>query len=169
MRSGAILTGDRKLDRKLRTLKASHQRRVARPAIRQASGEVRKAAKRKAPSRYRMLIKSIKNVVRTGRGVVYGVVGPATGMEEVIDGKNVVPAMYAHWVEYGTRPHLISPRGQKGAVKTLKIGQRYVEGAVQHPGAQAQPYMRPAYRGTPAKAIIQKRTWTEIQKLAAKS
>lgn len=47
----------------------------------------------------------------------------------------------AHIVEYGAAPHLIKPK--KGKVLKLKGG--FVTGGVSHPGARAQPFMRPAW------------------------
>lgn len=46
---------------------------------------------------------------------------------------------YARFVEYGTAAHVI----QAGPGKYLPLGNGYVK-SVQHPGARAQPFMRPA-------------------------
>lgn len=47
----------------------------------------------------------------------------------------------AHIVEYGAAPHIIKPK--KGKVLKLKNG--FVTGGITHPGARAQPFMRPAW------------------------
>jgi hypothetical protein len=47
------------------------------------------------------------------------------------------------WLEFGTRRHRI-PKARKRGRKVLKIGDRYVRW-VDHPGARARPWLRPAY------------------------
>jgi len=52
-----------------------------------------------------------------------------------------ISAPYWHFVEYGTRPHIIRPRRRQalwweGAHHPVRL--------VQHPGTQAQPFIRPA-------------------------
>lgn len=164
---GAVIVGDKALAKKLSMLSASHQRKISRPAIRAASAEVRKAAKRLAPrGDTGLLRKSIKNVVRTTHGIVYAVIGPAVGFKQVVNGKNVDPANYGQLVEYGTQAHTISPKGRKGTVGTLRIGQKHLAGEVQHPGAKAKPFLRPAFDQTPSARIIQTRIWKEMDKLA---
>lgn len=49
-------------------------------------------------------------------------------------------AWYGRLVEFGTAPHTIRAR----RAKSLKIGDTYVKD-VQHPGAAAKPFMRPAF------------------------
>lgn len=79
------------------------------------------------------------------RGTVYTIVGPRTGYKNPETGEN--PVNIAHLVEFGTDPHLIAPKGAAGALKIKRgVGPTViVEGAVHHPGAQAKPFMRPAY------------------------
>jgi len=170
MNTGISIVGELRLMRTLQLMKASHQRKVLRPAIRAAAAEVRKKAKAMAPrGKTGLLKKSIASVVRTSRaGNVYAVIGPRTGMLTVIDGKRVDPAKYGHLVEFGTQPHTISPNGRAGAVKTLRIGQVYVAGEINHPGARAKPFLRSAFRSTPASRIISTRIWAELKKMAVK-
>lgn len=71
-------------------------------------------------------------------------------------GENVY---YAGWVEYGTRPHLIKVQDSERGVNrrtgkalsyttinrnVLIIGNTFVGPTVEHPGARARPFMRPA-------------------------
>jgi HK97 gp10 family phage protein len=48
---------------------------------------------------------------------------------------------YASHVEYGTRAHVIKIKNKKG----LSDGTNFFGKSVQHPGTQAQPFLRPAY------------------------
>lgn len=54
-------------------------------------------------------------------------------------------APHAHLVEYGTKPHVITPQ-LRG--KLLKFGNRFTAFAksVQHPGSRPQPFMRNSVR-----------------------
>lgn len=60
--------------------------------------------------------------------------------------KKGAEVFYAHIVEFGARRHIIRPRVQreKGKRQVLKLGGVFVAGAVDHPGARPQPFMRPA-------------------------
>lgn len=56
----------------------------------------------------------------------------------------------AKWLEFGTRPHAI-PKARKRGRKVLYFGGRFVW-AVQHPGARARPWLRPAYDASKGQA-----------------
>lgn len=59
----------------------------------------------------------------------------------------------ARFVEYGTAPHVISPRRRKrGRKKALAIPGWGVYARVRHPGARKQPFLRPAYQAQKANA-----------------
>lgn len=138
-----VLKGDKELFKQLnRIKKQSTINRVLRPALREASGEIRKAAKRKAPVRSGQLKKSIKNVVRTAKkskgGGVYALIGPAHGFDKDINGKPNDPVNYAHLVELGTV----------------------------HSGPKA--FLRPAFDTVNSKAIMARRIGVELRKMAAK-
>lgn len=128
------IQGEKALLRRMDTMSSVAQRRIARPAIRQAAGEIRKLAKRYAPRETGLLKKSIKSKLVTKRGTIIAVVGPARGMKDPDTKRD--PANYAHLVEFGT----------------------------QH--SQAQPFLRPAFDGTPSERIISRRMWAEIEKVA---
>lgn len=51
----------------------------------------------------------------------------------------------AHWVEFGTQPHIIPG--------PLKLGNKWVKNA-KHPGARAKPFMRPALDSKKAQALL---------------
>lgn len=56
---------------------------------------------------------------------------------------------YAHMVEYGTVPHTITAANRKG----LSFGGLFFQ-SVQHPGARARPFMRPALDTQAQAAVI---------------
>jgi HK97 gp10 family phage protein len=126
----------------------SSRAKIARPALREAAAEVRKSAKRHAPKETGLLRRAIKSVVRTKRGVVFAIIGPAWGFKKTVnrpsanfgEGGEVDsdPARYAHLVEFGTAH---SP---------------------------PQPFLRPAYDGTPSERIIARRMSEELEKQAKK-
>lgn len=141
MAKGHQIVGEKALMKRLNALSSQGKRnRIARPAIREASGEIRKKAKANAPKETGLLKKSIKNVVRTGKTGVYAVIGPANGFKQEVvrDGRTVMsdPAKYAHLVEYGTTH------------------------------SAAKPYLRPAYDTTPSEQIIARRMGVEFDKVA---
>jgi HK97 gp10 family phage protein len=51
---------------------------------------------------------------------------------------------YAHLVEYGVKRHVIIAGGGTKAGKALAAGARILGEKVDHPGADAKPFMRPA-------------------------
>lgn len=136
----------------LRVLKQLPQKvadQVVRPAAKKALQPILSTARSilKTRSTTGLLASSLGVVQRANRrrGTVYSIVGPMTGFKDPATGEN--PANIAHLVEFGTKPHLIAPKGQSGALKIKRgVGPAvYVEGAVRHPGARAKPFMRPAY------------------------
>lgn len=167
---GAVtIVGEVELKKRLDRLASDGaRRRMARPAIREAAAEIRKAAKALAPVDTGLLKKSIKSVVRTSKkqGVVYAVIGPATGMgaDVVRDGRPQYadPAKYAHLVEYGTAPHVI----QTKTTQSLRLPDGRFRALVHHPGAAAKPFLRPAYDSVPAQKIIARRMAEELDKEA---
>lgn len=70
---------------------------------------------------------------------------------------------YAHLVEGGTKPHIIKAR--RGGV--LILGKRFFARSVQHPGAKASPFMRPAFNATTDRALdaIADRARARLEKL----
>ena len=131
--------GNKELQKKLESLATDGKRnKIARPAMREASGQIRKAAKAKAPTLSGSLKKSIKNVVRTGKNGVYAVIGPAAGFATELDGKVNDPLKYAHLVENGTT------------------------------NAPPHPFLRPAFDSIDSEAIIARRMRQELEKEASR-
>lgn len=56
-----------------------------------------------------------------------------------------VNANYGAHVEYGTKPHVITPKTKK-ALAFMSGGNAIVTKRVNHPGTKAQPFFRPAIK-----------------------
>lgn len=112
---------------------------------------IRDDARRRAPKG-----RGVVKQVRVRRGGVSGFVGRRKHLSDGIaavrggsvrsrDTANVyvvARAPHSHLVEFGTAPHRIAPK----EAKVLALGGRgFAGGAVQHPGAVAKPFLRPAW------------------------
>ena len=106
------------LQRKMAMLPATVVNRVVAAATVEAMQPVLKASKAKAPVRYGYLRDSLETKTKIYRlsGTVVTMVGPADGK----GAPGIDPVKYAHLAEAGTAPH------------------------GNHPGARAQPFLRPA-------------------------
>ncbi|PIG29403.1 HK97 gp10 family phage protein [Janthinobacterium sp. 35] len=122
------ISGGKKLDDLLKTLPGKLQKNIMRSAIRAGVVVYRDKVKELVPVHMGELKKSIRISTKLKGGVV-------TASLKVGSRK----AWYAKLVEFGTRPHKITPKD----ARALEIGGAVVE-SVDHPGAQAHPYMRPA-------------------------
>jgi HK97 gp10 family phage protein len=122
------ISGGKKLDDLLKTLPGKLQKNIMRSAIRAGGVVYRDKVKELVPVHMGELKKSIRISTKLKGGVV-------TASLKVGSRK----AWYAKLVEFGTRPHKITPKD----ARALEIGGAVVE-SVDHPGAQAHPYMRPA-------------------------
>lgn len=142
------------LDRYLSALPKNMQRNAYSAGLRAAAAVIRDEAKLRAPKGSGKLARSIKSssVHLNAGGRMSIRVGPR--------GKKKADNAYlGYFHEYGVAPHLIARHvakrgraGLKAAVAekgsniggVLKIGERYVSGAITHPGFAAQPFLRPA-------------------------
>ena len=99
--TGMVLTGDKKLSRKLERLPNRIMRKVVRQAVSAGLTPLNKEAKRQAPKDSGTLKKSIGKKIKTYKndGVVWGGVGARSGFRVVIDGKPRDPRRYIHLVE----------------------------------------------------------------------
>ena len=120
----------------LNQLPANLERNVMRSGLRQGANVIRKDAQERVPVKSGELRKSIKVRTRSRRGQV-------TATVETRDFK-------AHWIEFGTDPHEITPKKPDGA---LAFGDTVVK-AIQHPGTHAQPFMRPAADSKADAAVV---------------
>lgn len=139
---GARVRGFDELARLLDGLPDKLERNVVRGALRAGLSEFRDEAQRHVPVASGALRDSIRVSVRLRRGVPTGTLR-AGGR-----GKGKTSVWYAHLVEFGTRAHEIKPKARK----SLFVAGLMRE-VVQHPGAQARPFMRPAWDAAHVRAV----------------
>lgn len=135
---------------RLKLLKATLQKRVLRSAMRKSASVVNKAAKANAPKRTGQLRRSLGVKVKAyPSGVVIGVVEPRAGFRVPAGNTNgkpkfIDPRFYAHLVEGGVKPHAV------GKGSSLR---KRSQGGKLHPGAPAQPFLRPAFESNTARIV----------------
>jgi HK97 gp10 family phage protein len=123
------LSGGRELDALLQTLPAKMERNVMRSALRAGAAVMLEEVKQRIPVASGALRDSTRITTRAKGGSVSASVKVGNAQ-----------AWYAHLVEFGTRPHVITAKEPGGA---LQFGGTLTR-SVQHPGHRAQPFMRPA-------------------------
>lgn len=72
------------------------------------------------------------------------------GVYDVIAGVDLKKAPHAHLVEFGTKPHWITPRPPK---RFLRLFGKVFLSAVHHPGAKKKPFLRPAVTSTRGRVV----------------
>lgn len=117
------------LERAMGELPLKLERNVVRGALRAGSKVFLQEARRRVPVKTGALRKSIRISVRRIKGQL--VATTKAGNQQ---------AFYAHMVEFGTGAHVI----KASKAKALDVGGHPVR-SVRHPGAHAQPFMRPAF------------------------
>lgn len=123
------ITGGRELDAFLQQLPAKVERNIMRAALRAGANQFKAAAKGGVPVADGDLLRSIRVTTRTKNGTIYASLKAG--------GKK---APHWHWVEFGTAAHKIKAKPQHA----LSFGTVTVR-EVDHPGARAKPFMRPAF------------------------
>jgi len=161
--------GARELELQLRQLLPDAvARKVARRAVSKAGTPVARAARRNAKriGDHGTIARSIGKKTKGYRmsQTAVTIVGPRTNYVSTDTGHK--PSKTAHLVEYGTGPHVIK------SDKLMNDGDKIYHGTdwqvfgthVEHPGAAATPFMRPAYDETrhEAKRIIAREIETGI-------
>ena len=155
--SDAHIKGLAELQRALDTLPAKVEANIMRGAMRAGANVIKDEAKMQAPRDSGLLASSIRTAVSLRRGTVTASV-KAGGRGK----KGQGTAWYAHMVEMGTKAHVIAaPPGS-----SLSFGGGMVR-SVQHPGAKARPFLRPAM-DTKAQAAVEAVREYIRQRLASK-
>lgn len=102
MPSRLSITGDKALERTLKTLGDKVQKKVLRGAVTAGARPIQRAAKSKARKQSGLLKKSLGTKVRANKnGTVTARIGPRTNIEGTYKGRKRRPARYAHLVEKG--------------------------------------------------------------------
>ncbi len=157
------------LKKKLAELPLKIEQNIVRGALRAGAKVIAEEAKRLCPVGTEdggALRDSIRvSAQRTEKGKVKVAV-KAGGGKGAGKGKAKDQVYYAHMVEFGTAAHFIKPKTSK----SLFLAGLFKEG-VNHPGAKAKPFMRPAMDGRAQDALqavanyIAQRLPKEIEKL----
>lgn len=127
-----VVSGLDALNKALQELPVKIERNALRGALRAGQKEIADLARSRVPVASGELRKSIR-IKTSARG------GKVTAT--VVAGNR--KAWYAHLVEWGTRVHTIRGTANTGLKFLSKVGV-VVRNAVEHPGARAKPFMRPA-------------------------
>ena len=137
MTSAVKLTGFRKLERALAKMGPKVAKSVTNKAMTAARKPVVKAIRQESPKADGDLKKSIGHKAKTYKRseTKSNIIGPRS-RTIIRDGRRKNPALYAHLVELGTKPHTI------GAGKVMRIGDKMIAGPVNHPGTAPDPFMR---------------------------
>jgi HK97 gp10 family phage protein len=119
---------------------------MLRGAMRAGAQVIQEEVKARVPQDTGALKESIR--IRSGNkdGKVYSYV-------QVGRSKKKDDPWYAHLVEYGVKPHVIIAGGGTKKGKALAAGARILGEKVDHPGAPAKPFMRPALDSKAATAL----------------
>lgn len=132
--------GAAELQRALEALPAKIERNVLRGALRAGAVEILREAKALTPAASGDLRASVRLSSRVKGGDVT--------VSVIAGGRKKGDPFYAHFVEYGTKPHDIRPKNRH----FLGLGGAFRK-EVRHPGAQARPFMRPAFEARNASAV----------------
>jgi HK97 gp10 family phage protein len=122
------------------------ERNMLRGALRAGAQVIQEEAKARVPQDTGALRDSLR--VKTGAqgGKVYAYVQAGRS-------KKKGDPWYAHLVEYGVKPHVIIAGGGTKKGKALAAAGRILGEKVDHPGAPAKPFLRPALEAKAQSAI----------------
>ena len=132
------LKGGAELQAFLQQLPAKIEKNVMRGALRAGAKVIQQAVREKAPIHRGILRESIKLKTSSRNGVVSARI--------VIGDKK---SFYAHFVEFGTKAHTITAK--KGG---LIFFNGVFRESIDHPGARAEPFARPAMDESQGQALL---------------
>ena len=175
--STMTLAGEDALTGRLNKLDKNIRKRVMKAAVAAGGSEILKTARKKAPKRSGLLAKAlaVKSITYRHGEQAVAVIGARRGaklksMAKIRSAggakiKAAEPSNYAHLVEFGTRAHPISAKGE-GFLSFLGV----VTKAVMHPGAKPRPFLGPAYTSSISRAFkrMGAKAWQGIEKQAKK-
>lgn len=149
------ITGGQELDAFLRTLPDNIQKNILRSGLRAGAKVYLNDLKQRIPvappnSESEQLYGDYEGALRDSARITAKVKDGVATASVKVGGKTKRGAsvFYAHMVEFGTKPHKIKAR--RG--RTLLFRGVFVK-EIDHPGAKAQPFMRPSFDGTAGAAI----------------
>ena len=131
------IQGGKELEQALLSFTIKMEKKMLRGGLRAGAKVIADEAKARVPVK----LGKLRDSIRVGTAVKDGQV-----MATIKAGRNKKKddPYYANMVEYGTAPHVIVAGGGTKAGKVLAAGARILGEKVDHPGASAKPFMRPA-------------------------
>ncbi len=136
------ITGGEALAKALRELPVKIEKNILRSAMRAGARVIANEAKGNVPVEDGDLKRSIRVSTNTRKGEVTA--------KAVAGGKKVY---YAHFVEFGTVGHIISAKSGSVLRFTTRDGKYHERTSVNHPGARAKPFLRPALDSKAQQAV----------------
>lgn len=158
MSNNINISGGRALDDLLKTLAPKMQKNIMRAALSAGAKVIVKEAKQRAPvgppsstneAMYGGYPGALKDSVRLTSGVDRKGM-PFAGAKAGGLTKKGADVFYPVIVEYGAKPHVIRPKGEK----RLQLGGQFIAGTVMHPGFEGKPFMRPAFDAVHGAAVV---------------
>lgn len=138
------ISGGKKLAEFLQSLPLKIERNIMRAALRSGARVIADEAKRNVP----VQLGDLKKSIRTGSNK------KRKGVEAYARAGNK-KAYYYRFVEFGTAAHIIKAgKNKQKLVFTARDGKKVEALQVNHPGAKAKPYMRPALDAKAQDAIV---------------
>jgi HK97 gp10 family phage protein len=163
------VSGLDELKRTLADLPRKIQRNIMRSAVRAGATVIADEARRLVPVRFGQLKHSIRikaGLTKTGaiatvsvgsRDKVFRKGRPTKSPYKRLTAEGAVQysaAYYAHFVEFGTKPHAIKAKRAKALTVPGSFARAPFRKSVMHPGAKANPFMRTA-ASSKAQAALQ--------------
>lgn len=131
------ISGLAELNELLQTLPAKIEANVLRAALRAGQKPILDAARENINDRTGALSKSLRIKTQNKKGAISATL--VAGSKK---------AYYAHMVEFGTAQHFIKPKNRKSLFFA-----GLARAVVDHPGAAASPFMRPAWDASQTAAL----------------
>lgn len=140
------ILGGKALAKALSELPLKIERNIMRSALRAGASVIAAEARRNVPTDTQELKRSIRTSSNSKRGMVEANAVVGMTKRDKVTGNKVRKGWYATFVEFGTAPHLIRA-GKNKPVLSFRdrngVWHRALE--VNHTGAKAKPFMRPAF------------------------
>lgn len=137
MNDNVNITGGAQLDDFLQSLPAKVEKNIMRSALRAGGNVIRDEGRANVPVKLGNLRKSIRVSTGAKGGQVFASV--KVGSKK---------AWYWRFIEFGTLPHVIKPKNAGALAVTGHVVEE-----IDHPGAQAKPFFRPAFDNKATAAV----------------
>lgn len=140
------ILGGKALAKALAELPIKIERNIMRSALRAGASVIAAEARKNVPVDTKELRQSIRTSSNSKRGTVEA--------NAVVGNRKTKKGWYASFVEFGTAPHIIKAgKNSKTLSFRTKDGKWHRATEVNHTGAQAKPFMRPAFDAKGEQAV----------------